>query len=379
LTKKAIDALAAPDPTGKLQIYWDDDTIGFGVSVSGVSSIKTFVAGTEDRVKIARVGDLSLKEAREKAIEIIKTGKITATVFTLRSALEDYLAKTTLRPASVKVYSQIKRTLEPWLDRPLAEITPDMVSDKHKKLAKEIGEFTANAAMRTLRILWNHAADRSQLPTNPTRLLKRKWFDEPRRQSVVSVDELPAFHAAVVALENKIASDFIRLLLYTGFRKGEASRLKWSDIDFTKRTINVPKTSTKNKRELVVPMSDLTRDLLIARRAVVGSSGYIFIGDGKAGYISDTQTPFAKIAKATGIDITAHDCRRTFVTVAESCNISLLELSALVNHSLGRSQTEKYVVLTPDRLREPVAKVAEKLATLCQINQIDAANVVKLA
>lgn len=56
--------------------------------------------------------------------------------------------------------------------------------------------------------------------------------------------------------------------------------------------------------------------------------------------------------------------RRTFVTAAESADISPLALSALVNHSLGRDVTSGYVVMTAERLREPAQRVADHLKLL---------------
>jgi hypothetical protein len=38
LTKRSVEALKVPDPSGKQQLYWDAELKGFGVLVSGVSS-----------------------------------------------------------------------------------------------------------------------------------------------------------------------------------------------------------------------------------------------------------------------------------------------------------------------------------------------------
>jgi len=40
-------------------------------------------------------------------------------------------------------------------------------------------------------------------------------------------------------------------------------------------------------------------------------------------------------AKGTGITVSVHDLRRTFIMLAESTDISPLALKALVNHALG--------------------------------------------
>ena len=71
---------------------------------------------------------------------------------------------------------------------------------------------------------------------------------------------------------------------------------------------------------------------------------------------------------ATGIEFGMHDLRRTFVTVAESTDISVYALKALVNHSLGTGVTESYINMTPERLREPAQKVCDKLCALCGVD-----------
>ena len=73
------------------------------------------------------------------------------------------------------------------------------------------------------------------------------------------------------------------------------------------------------------------------------------------------------MAAACGIEISAHDLRRTFITIAESADISPLALKALVNHALGSDVTSGYVQMTTERLREPAQKVADKMKGCCGI------------
>jgi hypothetical protein len=85
-----------------------------------------------------------------------------------------------------------------------------------------------------------------------------------------------------------------------------------------------------------------------------------------------------QIAKTTGIRISAHDLRRTFITIAESCNISPIALRALVNHSMGRDVTSKYVQMSVDRLREPAQIVTHRIKELCGIEGPKGKNVAPL-
>ena len=73
------------------------------------------------------------------------------------------------------------------------------------------------------------------------------------------------------------------------------------------------------------------------------------------------------VAEECGVRVSAHDLRRTFVTVAELTRMNELALKALVNHSLGSDVTAGYVQMTADRLREPAQRVADRLKELCGV------------
>jgi hypothetical protein len=142
---------------------------GLAVLCSGVSNAKTFIAqrdlpnGLTRRVTVGAVNELALDKARLRAADILddlrrgldpkrKSGEET-----LRATLDAYLAaRKDLRPSSIKSYRQgVERYLTAWVDRPLRHITSEMVEERHRAIAAEIGKAdrysgtsTANSAMR---------------------------------------------------------------------------------------------------------------------------------------------------------------------------------------------------------------------------------------
>jgi integrase len=404
LTEKLVAKLAAPDPSGKQVVHWDGELKGFGVQCSGVTNSKVYIVqrdlpgGKPRRVTVGAVSELALAEAKERGADLldaIRRGQDpkakAAAAPTLRSTLEAYLAaRKTLRPASERVYRQIERTLASWMDWELSQITGPLVEARHREIAAEFGAkqtrysgtYTANGAMRTLRFLWNFAALRtpSLPPNNPVNWLARGWYPERRRKGHVPNADLPKFYAAVRALENPVARDYLTLLLFTGFRKSEAASMLWTDVDLGQRLIHLRWASTKSGEELDLPMSDVVHDLLVARRAL-GVDKFIFPGAGASGHISDTQSQLAKVAKACGLLVSAHDLRRTFITIAESTeNVSYLALKMMINHSLGKKsdQTAGYVQMTAERLRGPVQLVADRMKSLCGIAPVAGGNVSRM-
>jgi integrase len=202
--------------------------------------------------------------------------------------------------------------------------------------------------------LWNFAADRAAdrgidpLPSNPVRRLNKQWFEEKRREGIVREEDMSRFYHAILALKNPVHSAYLRLLLFTGLRRTEAATLKWEDIDLHKKVIRIPANRTKAGRALALPMSDYVFDLLNEWGAGPRDK-FVFPASSKAGHIAEPKHPLDLVAAATGIQITVHDLRRTFVTVAGQSNISPLALKGLVNHAIGGGDvTEGYNQMTAE-------------------------------
>jgi integrase len=380
LTERAIARMPAPDLSGRQVLYWDSDLKGFAVLCSGTTNAKTFVVQRDlpnkktRRLTVAAVNEVTLEKARDLAADMLldlrrgvdpKRKDLDAT---LAATLESYLAaRTALRPASVRVYRQVEKYLAPWLALPLRTISSDMIEARHRSLATEVGTSTANGVMRTFRVLWNFYAERQpELPPNPVRRLRRQWFSENVRTRMVRTDQLPAFYAAVNDLPNEVVRDYLLLLLFTGMRRTEAATLKWDDVDLVEGVIRVPAARTKGKRKLDLPMSDVVHDMLVTRRRL-GDAQYIFPGPGASHHIGNPESQLKTVAAACGIKVSSHDLRRTFLTVAEGCNVSPMALKAMVNHSMGNDITAGYVQMNVERLREPVQVVADKIKVLCGI------------
>lgn len=398
LTERTIERLPAPDPSGKQMLHWDADLKGFGVLCSGTTSSKTFVVqrtlpdGRTRRVTVAATNEMGLAKARAEAADMLvemRRGKDPkARAATLKTTLDDYLKKRDdrLSEASKQNYRKmIEKHLTAWLHQPLNFITRAMVEERLVAIAKEIstagkgkGQTSANATMRALRLLWNFAAKSDPtLPANPV-VLRGEWFPETRRERIVEEHQMAPFYKAVMALPSDVARDYILFVLFTGLRRREAAMLKWEHVDFEQRLIRIPAANTKAKRKLDLPMADFVRNLLVARRSIgTDANGFVFPSHGKkTGYIAEPKFPLDAVARSCGVQVSVHDLRRTFITVAEEAEISPMALKALVNHSLsGGDVTEGYVQMRAERLRAPAQKVADRLKQLCGVQVLEEGNV----
>jgi integrase len=168
-----------------------------------------------------------------------------------------------------------------------------------------------------------------------------------------------------MALPSPIGRDYLLLVLFTGLRRREAASLRWTDVDLKARTLTIPATRTKPGRKLDLPLTDFVHDLLVAR--AIGRTEFIFYAASRSGHLESPQFFLDQVARASGVRVSVHDLRRTYVTVAESCDISPIALRALVNHSFGKDVASGYIQITVEHLREPAQRMTDRLKDLCQV------------
>ena len=372
LTQRSVARLVAPTPSGKQLVYWDNDLRGFGVLVSGRTTVKSFIVqrdltgGKTRRVTIASVAELNLSDAREKARPLLvamRSGKDpkAKTSGTLQETADLYLQSVRLSPRSKETYEGLVRIhLAPLKDRPLGSITPQEIDALHNRI---VGKAVANAAIRCFRLLYNWASARNDdLPRNPVRIRGNEWHKTDPRRRPIPAERMADFYGAVQTLPLMLR-DYILLLLFTGMRRREAAALRWSEIDFVQQTITLPATRTKNRKPLEIPMSDVVHDLLVARRRL-GDALFVFPSHGASGHLESVGPAIKVVRKKIGFEFSPHDLRRTFVTTAESLDISPYAIKSLINHSLS-GVTEGYIKMSVERLRGPAQQVADKLKLLC--------------
>ena len=149
--------------------------------------------------------------------------------------------------------------------------------------------------------------------------------------------------------------DYCVFLLMTGLRKNEAATLKWQHVDFDERTFRI--LDTKNKDPLTLPMSDMVYAILKAQHASPNNE-YVFYTK-QSGHLKHTSRLLKELVDTSSIQFTFHDLRRTFITVAESLDISMYAIKKLVNHRGGSDVTHGYVITTHERLRAPMQKITD--------------------
>lgn len=395
ITKSFVDSIPYPD-AGQ-NFYRDTELKGFGLRV-GTGSKVYFAEGKVNnktvRVTIGRHGVFAPEQARTEAKSILgmiarglnpndvdKAKK--AKSVTLAEVYQSYLkARNSLKPRTIYDYDRFMKTyFAEWQNKPLTEISKDLIERKHREIGQR-SEAQANLAMRLMRAIFNYALGQYEdsagnpiIADNPIKRLSqtRSWYRVERRQTVIKAHDLPAWFNAVIALpetadgrNKELVKDYLLLLIFTGLRREEGLALQWKYVDFKAKTLTIP--DPKNRQAHTLPLSDFLYDLLKSRKDKSNNdSPFVFPGTGQKGYMDDPQKLMKKVIEISGVQFTPHDLRRTFITIAESLDISTYALKRLLNHKMANDVTAGYIIGDAERLRQPMQRITDYL--LAAINE----------
>jgi integrase len=260
LTDIAVRALKAP-ATGQID-YWDATTRAFGVRVSQAGA-KTFVAKVHNqRITIGRYPECSLADARKKAGSLKGQEPEQRSKTTFERAYERFTTEH-LPAKRARTQYDYKRVLEKYFlpdlaKTRLAKITYERITGITDKLSQTPSEQAhALAVVRTF-FKWCARPPRRYTPSpldglqlKIAKSRKRTLSDEEIVKVWLSAEDQGYPHGKVV-----------QLLLLTGQRRGEIAALQRPWIDQKDRTITLPDTVTKSKREHTFPLGDLTSKIL---------------------------------------------------------------------------------------------------------------------
>ncbi len=397
ITKSRVDNLTAP-ASGQLFLR-DTELKGFAVRVTagGVKSfiVEKRIAGRSRRYTLAKYPELTVEQARKEAqqhLGRIALGEDPAQskrqqhgIISLEVAFKDYLAaRRSLKEKTVYSYQWIFDTyFADWHRRSIRDIRKQDIIQRHQKLGKERGETSANIAMKILSAVFNFCIEHyegqdgeSLIARNPVETLKRNraWFPSNRRQSLVDASQLPCLGDQInelISNADPLLSQmgvYFKLLLFTGLRRNEAAHLQAKDINIANRRLT--SRVTKNGKPLVLPIPSALLSDLEKLSSGLTPDDYIFQWPTRGGFTSAVYRQKRDIKVRTGLDFSLHDLRRTFITTAESLDISMLAIKRLVNHS-SNDVTDGYVIFDVERLRAPMERIAHTIATRCNPTRPD--------
>jgi len=202
---------------------------------------------------------------------------------------------------------------------------------------KGIKEETRKA-LSLLNLMLDYGVQRHYLDANPARLLKPKDFAASPgapRDRALDLAELRALWLALEDAEqvkpgmaskttqSPITGAAIRLLILTGARRGEATGMRWNELDLKAGTWEIPKTRTKNRRGHFVYLSPLALKILKDLQPLTGESRFVFESMDKPGQSIHQDSLTKALSRLQGVEegpltgiepFTLHDLRRSAAT-----------------------------------------------------------------
>jgi len=156
------------------------------------------------------------------------------------------------------------------------------------------------------------------------------------------------------------AVEATRFLAVTGWRRGEALALKWSEIDLATRTARLADTKTGSSlRPLSHAACEVLRELPRLGELVFPAS----IGADKL--MRGFHKVWLRVAKraALGGDFTPHVLRHSYASVAADHSFSELTIASLLGHKKA-SVTSKYAHHADTVLLQAANDISDRIAEL---------------
>jgi integrase len=178
---------------------------------------------------------------------------------------------------------------------------------------------------------------------------------------------------------NALLNAVVTLALNTTMRKNEIRTLRWSQVDFEKRTLTVGKSKTDGSSGRLIPLNPPAFDALIkwaGRLVESDSTDYVFPACEAAGIerkhpdkkridpsrpITSWRTAWRTALKRAGLRLRFHDLRHTCITKLSESQASEQTIMAIAGH-LSRKMLEHYSHIRMEAKRAAVDAIAAQPA-----------------
>lgn len=347
-TDRWLSATSLTPQDGRAE-YVDGLCPGLHLRVTALGT-RTFSAvfrlnGALTRRTIGRYPLVTLANARASALDIMRKAQEGIDAREHRSRAEAALTYHDLVVAYTdkhlrlnarswrNIYSGLSSArMERFMGRRVADITRRELIDLIDEIAAEGRVQGAINQLRFLKMMFNWAASRDMIPSNPCDGIKPPGRTT-ERDRVLSDGEIGAIWNATAKLRPPFGAMY-RMFLLTGQRRGEVAAMQWREIDEV--TWTIPREKVKKDRPHAVPLSK-TALVTLAALPRHGGNGYVFTttdGDSPTTNFRKTKQKLDRLSGTSGWTI--HDIRRTVRSRLAELGISEAVARKVVNHESGK-------------------------------------------
>lgn len=379
ITKTLVNNIRL-EGSAQRQYFWDTDLRGFGIAVysSGRKSYVVQYRNREDRtrrLKIGQAGALTPEQARSEARQILaavdrgedplEERQEEREAPTMEELAERYMREHALpkkKLSSVQRDESILRViLIPALGRrKVADVTRADVARLHHSLHKT--PVQANRTVGLLSKMMNLAERWGLRPdhSNPCRHIDK--YRERARERYLSKEELARLGKTLDEAERtgSVPDNILlvlRLLLFTGCRRGEIQKLRWEEVDLDRGILHLKDSKTGPK---IIPLSRPALELLVSAPRFEGNP-YVCAGE-RGSHVTTVLDKYWKIVRTTAQleDLRLHDLRHTFASIGVAGQLGLPVIGRLLGHT-QMATTQRYAHLATDPLRAASDLIAREL------------------
>ena len=301
----------------------------------------------------------------------------------LKDLVESYYKETRRRDGKERRKSSdllyqasIDRHYKEWLPMSLKEVnnlTPDAVLDKFQQITV-VGPMAARNSSIALSSVINYGLAKypGSLKFNPMAILTSRYVRvmekiKPRHECLVydaekRRNDFQVFFNGIKVL-SEVRQDMLLFTLYTGVRRSEISSLLWQNIDLIHKELLLK--DTKNRQDLHIPLSRQAMAIIERRKEQnpdAGSTEWVFpaISRKKTNVSGYFAIRSAELKKVTGLDMTIHALRRTFITVGRKLK-RYEDTDRLTNHIDSSMAGRHYDETSIEDLRETCQMIGNEI------------------
>ena len=285
-----------------------------------------------------------------------------------------------LRFNTIKNYdNRFRLNIEPIIGNMLlSEVKPVHCQEVFNQMAKD--RYKSSSIVQTKRLMrsvFGFAIDNEIIPSNPCKKSLRYVIGEssPKREAL-TIDQQHIF--LKYAAETKYFDQF-RFVLQTGIRCGELIGLKWEDIDFKHKTMNIQRTMSyvyelqewktgepkTESGKRVIPLTDEAVNILSNHRKITSIkwNDYVFLNDKGEPILGNTyNTSLSYICKKAGLPkVSMHILRHTFATRCIEGGMKPKTLQVILGHSDVGTTMNLYVHTTEEEKAREIQMIQDVL------------------
>lgn len=325
------------------------------------------VKGKTHTIKLGRLEELSLDDARARAVEFINNTKEQRqrtfvppdlarlkrldklTGFTVDQAYTSYFNNHLRHKKNGgKRQHALHHTYNTYLKPELglldvAELNRKWLAKFMKNIFFQKGYSIHNKCVSVLKAMFNYCMVYEEdypLEYSPASLLKKEAGAS--RSRYLSLEEIQRLLLELDKLAHPQLTDLFKLALFTGARIGNVKAMRWDEVDFANAIWVVPAVKTKTNKTYHLPLSEQALAILLKRKLhLYDENGFVFPSNRSAsGHVAGGDLIWKQVIQQAGlysvnrdIRIRKHDLRRTFATLQALKGVDINTISKTLGHT----------------------------------------------